>query len=237
MLERVARPPPAPSLNRLLGEGLDGTFKRSRSTRGCSHRSGRRNNPQQGSSSRLCRVHSALVQSGRSGGAAAPPEHTEWYGRCWRAEKSCTSREAACAAALALACGRCVFVCLARPPTTAQRSWRARCMRIDTERSEARYREDARPRYRAVGPRGKRTLRAVLAVAWLRKRRMCCTELIRSLYGRARFPTSCRAAPPICTYWLDTGHSVTHSLFENPRTPSRKPGTRALEVEHVNVQP
>ena len=98
-------------------------------------------------------------QSGRSGGAAAPPEHTEWYGRCWRAEKSCTSREAACAAALALACGRCVFVCLARPPTTAQRSWRARCMRIDTERSEARYREDARPRYRAVGPRGKRTIR------------------------------------------------------------------------------
>ena len=159
MLERVARPPPAPSLNRLLGEGLDGTFKRSRSIRGCSHRLGRRNNPQQGSSSRLCRVHSALVQSGRSGGAAAPPEHTEWYGRCWRAEKSCTSREAACAAALALACGRCVFVCLARPPTTAQRSWRARCMRIDTERSEARYREDARPRYRAVGPRGKRTIR------------------------------------------------------------------------------
>ena len=62
VLERVARPPPAPSLNRLLGEGLDGTFKRSRSIRGCSHRSGRRNNPQQGSSSRLCRVHPALVQ-------------------------------------------------------------------------------------------------------------------------------------------------------------------------------
>ena len=97
MLERVARPPPAPSLNRLLGGGLDGSFKRSRSIRGCSHRLGRRNNPQQGSSSRLCRDHSALVQRGRSGGAAAPPEHTEWYGRCWRAEKSCTSREAACA--------------------------------------------------------------------------------------------------------------------------------------------
>ena len=26
-------------------------------------------------------------QSGRSGGAAAPPEHTECCGRCWRAEK------------------------------------------------------------------------------------------------------------------------------------------------------
>ena len=86
-----------PRSARLLGEGLAGSFKRSRSIRGCSHRLGRRNNPQQGSSSRLCRVHPALVQSGRSGGAAAPPEHTEWYGRCWRAEKSCTSREAACA--------------------------------------------------------------------------------------------------------------------------------------------
>ena len=48
-------------------------------------------------------------------------------------------------AALALACGRCVFVCLARPPTTAQRSWRARCMRsipsgrrLGTERTPAR---------------------------------------------------------------------------------------------------
>ena len=158
MLERVARPPPAPSLNRLLGEGLDGRLKRSRSIRGCSHRLGRRNNPQQGSSSRLCRDHSALVQRGRSGEAAATPEHTEWYGRCWRAEKSCTSREAACAPLL-LSRAVAASVCASPPPNGLGALARDRCMRIDTERSEARYREDARPRYRAVGPHGKRTIR------------------------------------------------------------------------------
>ena len=76
-----------PRSARLLGEGLAGSFKRSRSLCGRSHRSGRRNRPQRWSSSRLCRVDPALVQRGRSGGAAAPPEHTECCGRCWRAEK------------------------------------------------------------------------------------------------------------------------------------------------------
>ena len=76
-----------PRSARLLGEGLAGRFKRSRSLCGRSHQSGRRNRPQRWSSSRLCRVDPALVQRGRSGGAAAPPEHTECCGRCWRAEK------------------------------------------------------------------------------------------------------------------------------------------------------
>ena len=76
-----------PRSARLLGEGLAGSFKRSRSLCGRSHRSDRRNRPQRWSSSRLCTVDPALVQRGRSGGAAAPPEHTECCGRCWRAEK------------------------------------------------------------------------------------------------------------------------------------------------------
>ena len=157
MLERVARPPPAPSLNRLLGEGLDGSFKRSRSIRGCSHRLGRRNNPQQGSSSRLCRDHSALVQRGRSGEAAATPEHTEWYGRCWRAEKSCTSREAACAPLL-LSRAVAASLCASPPPTVLERSRaivhasRYRAVRGSVPRG----RPPAVPRGR---PRGKRTIR------------------------------------------------------------------------------
>ena len=50
-------------------------------------------------------------------------------------------------------------VCASPPPNGLGALARDRCMRIDTERSEARYREDTRPRYRAVGPRGKRTIR------------------------------------------------------------------------------
>ena len=73
VLERVARPPPAPSLNRLLGEGLAGRFKRSRSLCGRSHRSGRRNRPQRWSSSRLCRVHPALDRVGAREGQLPLP--------------------------------------------------------------------------------------------------------------------------------------------------------------------
>ena len=116
MLERVARPAPAPSPSKAAGR---------RSRRKLQEVALAVRSFAPVTAVRSKKQTSAMVvepplqsppstrQSGRSGGAAAPPEHTEWYGRCRRAEKSCTSREAACAAALALACGRCVFVCLA----------------------------------------------------------------------------------------------------------------------------
>ena len=162
MLERVARPAPAPSPSKAAGR----RSRRKLQEVAFAVRSFAPVRSKKQTSAMVVepplQSTPSTRQSGRSGGAAAPPEHTEWYGRCRRAEKSCTSREAACEAALALACGRCVCVCLA----TAQRSWSARARSVHayryravSERSEARYREDARPRYRAVGPHGKRTIR------------------------------------------------------------------------------
>ena len=55
---------------------------------------------------------------------------------------------------------RSLRLCVPRPPAHHGPTVLARSVHaFDTERSEARYREDARPRYRAVGPRGKRTIR------------------------------------------------------------------------------
>ena len=150
----LQRPRPA----RLLGEGLAGSFKRLRSPCGRSHRSDRRNRPQRWSSSRLCRVHPALDRVGaREGQLPLPntPSGTDDAGGRRRAAPAGRPPVRPLLLSRAVAAS----VCASPPPNGLGALARDRCMRIDTERSEARYREDARPRYRAVGPHGKRTIR------------------------------------------------------------------------------
>ena len=107
-----------PRSARLLGEGLAGRFKRSRSLCGRSHRSGRRNRPQRWSSSRLCRVHPALDRVGAREGQLPLPNTPSVADDAGGLKRGCTIGVAAGMTALALTCGCCVTGGPPRTPST-----------------------------------------------------------------------------------------------------------------------